>query len=50
MRRFSDPFILDLDYYLLFLYKLCRMRGRGGKIGDPRDLFVKHIVKALCSI
>jgi hypothetical protein len=32
------------------LYKLYRMRGSEGKIGDPRDLFVKHIVKALCSI
>jgi hypothetical protein len=45
MRRFSDPFLLDLDYYVLFLYKLCRMRGRGRKIGDPEKLFVELIVK-----
>ena len=47
MRRFSDPFLLDRDYYVLFLYKLCRMRGRRRKIGDLEKLFVEIIVKGI---
>ena len=50
MRRFSDPFLLDLDNYVLFLYKLCRRGSKGRKVGYSGtcfELFVRQIYSTL---
>jgi hypothetical protein len=45
MRRFSGPFLLDLDKYVSFLYKQGRRRSKGSISWAFKDLFVKYIVR-----
>ena len=51
MMRFSDPFLLDLDNYVLFLYKLCRMRTEErGKNWRSKEFILKLLVRHYNSI